>query len=81
VLYTSGTVLAVTILTPSFNEALYDEQKERLYAGWKVCIESLRRYYNLGIRFASKCLYNLQRMESRFAENLENRRTSKFISQ
>ncbi|RDL36234.1 uncharacterized protein BP5553_06846 [Venustampulla echinocandica] len=69
-IYTAGTVLAVTFLTPAFQTPLTAEQTERLHKSWNTCIECLKQYRRLGIPFASKCLLNLQKMHnSNQAEN------------
>lgn len=62
VIYTTGTVFAVVSLTPSFRERLTLEQRQQLHRYWDQCVECLKQYQRLGIPFASKCLWNLQKI-------------------
>ncbi|ETS76295.1 hypothetical protein PFICI_11682 [Pestalotiopsis fici W106-1] len=71
VIYTTGTVFTVVLLTPSLRERLTVDQRQQLQQSWNQCVECLREYQRLGDSSASKCLSNLQRIYNR--EGIETR--------
>lgn len=58
-IYTAGTVLAVVFITPAFRNALDVQQLTALRHSWELSIDCLKKYQQLNVPSASKCLWNL----------------------